>query len=207
MHISDAYTQWAATYDTDHNLTRDLDATMTRQALSGQRYGAALELGCGTGKNTALLANISGRVYALDFSEGMLAQAKAKIKAEHVQFTLADLTQPWPCSTACVELVVCNLVLEHIRDLDFIFEEAGRVLAEGGQFYISELHPFKQYQGKKAVFQRGGAQTEIPAFVHHISDFVASAQKAGFALTKLGEWWHDDDPPDTPRLVTFLFTK
>lgn len=207
MHIRDAYTEWAATYDTDRNLTRDLDATMTRQALGEHRCAAALELGCGTGKNTALLANISGRVYALDFSEGMIAQARVKINAAHVQFTLADLTKTWPCAAESMELVVCNLVLEHIRDLDFIFAEAGRVLADGGQFYISELHPFKQCQGKKAVFQRGGAQTEIPAFVHHISDFAASAQKAGFALTKLGEWWHDDDPPDTPRLVTFLFTK
>jgi malonyl-CoA O-methyltransferase len=207
MHIRDAYTEWAATYDTDRNLTRDLDATMTRQALGGQRYSVALELGCGTGKNTALLAGIAGRVVALDFSEGMLAQARAKIHAGQVQFTLADLTQSWPCAARGVELVVCNLVLEHIRDLDFIFAEARRVLAEGGRFYISELHPFQQYQGKKAVFQRDGAQTEIPAFVHHISDFTGAAGRAGFTLAHLGEWWHDDDPPETPRLVTFLFTK
>ncbi|MBZ0276425.1 MAG: class I SAM-dependent methyltransferase [Anaerolineae bacterium] len=207
MHISDAYTQWSATYDTDRNLTRDLDTMMTRQALDGRRYAVVLELGCGTGKNTALLADIAERVYALDFSEGMLTQARAKINAVHVRFTLADLTQPWPCAAERVELVVCNLVLEHIRDLGFIFAEARRVLADGGQFYLSELHPFKQYQGKKAVFQRDGAQTEIAAFVHHISDFVSAAQGAGFTLANLGEWWHADDPPETPRLVTFLFTK
>ncbi|MCB9450787.1 MAG: class I SAM-dependent methyltransferase [Anaerolineaceae bacterium] len=207
MHISQAYTQWAATYDTDRNLTRDLDATMTRGVLGGRKVATALELGCGTGKNTALLAEIAQQVYALDFSEGMMAQARAKINKAQVAFALADLTQPWPCATGCVELVVCNLVLEHIRDLDFIFAEAWHVLTEGGQFYLSELHPFKQYQGKQAVFERGGEQTPIAAFVHHISDFVAAAQGAGFTLTKLGEWWHDEDPPDTPRLVTFLFTK
>lgn len=207
MSISDAYTDWSATYDTDRNLTRDLDQAVTRQMLAGQHYRAILETGCGTGKNTAFLAEIADRVHALDFSEGMIAQARAKINRANVTFTAADLTQPWPPDDGQVELVACNLVLEHIHDLSHIFSEAARVLADGGGFFISELHPFKQYVGKKAVFQREGGQIEIPAFTHHISAFLDAAQSAGFRLESLREWWHEEDEGLPPRLVTFLFEK
>ena len=203
MTIRDAYTRWSVTYDTDRNLTRDLDQIATQQTLGSHTYATILELGCGTGKNTALLADLGQQVIALDFSEGMIAQARAKLNADNVRFSLADLTRRWPVADHSVDLVVCNLVLEHIENLTFIFAEADRILAQGGQFFISELHPFKQYQGAKATF--GGEQ--IPAFVHHVSEFVNTAQIDGFALTTFREWWHDEDRDKLPRLVSFVFER
>lgn len=205
--VQAAYTQWAATYDTDRNLTRDLDQAITRAVLGGRRYGAILEIGCGTGKNTGLLAQVGERVQALDFSAGMLAQAGAKGFGPTVTFAVADLTQPWPCADASVDLVVCNLVLEHIADLAFVFAEAARVLLPAGQFFACELHPFKQYMGSKATFKRGEERIQPPAFVHHLTDFIDAAARAGFTLTSLREWWHDEDRQTPPRLVSFLFTR
>ena len=155
-----AYTEWAATYDTDRNRTRDLDHTVTRTVLSGRHYRAILEIGCGTGKNTQFLAVIADRVHAIDFSEGMLAQARAKGFDAHVTFSVADLTHPWPCADQSMELIACNLVLEHIADLSFVFAEAARTLAPAGAMFISELHPSKQYLGSKATFQRGQERIE-----------------------------------------------
>src|ERR1700704_5837722 len=97
MNIQQAYTDWSSTYDQDRNLTRDLDEIVTREALANLRCNSILEIGCGTGKNTALLAQIGRRVLALDFSTGMIEQARAKLLLENVEFELADLTQPWPC--------------------------------------------------------------------------------------------------------------
>lgn len=205
--VQAAYTQWAATYDTDRNLTRDLDQSVTRAALAGRRAASVLELGCGTGKNTALLAEIGARVQALDFSEGMLAQARAKVQAPNVTFGAADLTQPWPCADTSVDLVVGNLVLEHIAELDPLFAEAARVLAPGGLLFLAELHPFKQYLGSRAVFDQGQGRVELPAFVHHISDFLGAAARAGLRLLELREWWHPEDQQAPPRLLTLLFVK
>ena len=153
MSIRDAYNTWAATYDTDRNLTRDLDQRVTRQTLSGLRCASILEIGCGTGKNTPFLAQIGEHVHCLDFSEAMLARAQAKSPPANVTFTVADLTRSWPCADQSADLVVCNLVLEHIADLPFIFGEASRCLVEQGHFFVCELHPFKQYEGSKAKFQ------------------------------------------------------
>src|SRR4051794_22295799 len=105
MKIQDAYTQWSTTYDSDHNLTRDLDQLATEHALKGRSFRNVMELGCGTGKNTALLSRISQNILAVDFSPGMLKQAKAKIDSGNVLFVVADLTKPWPCKTESVELV------------------------------------------------------------------------------------------------------
>src|SRR5262245_17895445 len=93
--IQAAYTQWAATYDSDRNLTRDLDQVVTRTILADRHYRSILEIGCGTGKNTQLVARIGDHVHAIDFSEGMLAQARAKGLGANVTFSVADLTQPW----------------------------------------------------------------------------------------------------------------
>src|SRR5687768_3604663 len=97
MTIQDAYTDWSATYDSDRNLTRDLDQHVARQQLAQLRCKSILELGCGTGKNTPLLASIGEHVQALDFSEGMIEKARAKVTAPNVTFDIADITKRWPC--------------------------------------------------------------------------------------------------------------
>jgi ubiquinone/menaquinone biosynthesis C-methylase UbiE len=205
--VQTAYTAWAATYDTDRNLTRDLDHQVTGAVLAGWRHRTILEIGCGTGKNTGLLGTMGEWVLGVDFTKEMLAQAQSKQAGPTVAFARADLTRPWPCADASVHLVACNLVLEHIADLDFVFAEAARVLAPGGSFFVSELHPFKQYLGSKATFQRDETRVEIPAFVHHVSDFLDAAARADLALTRFNEWWHEEDAGRPPRLVSFLFSK
>ena len=207
MDIQDAYTSWSTSYDLDRNLTRDLDRAVTTDTFTSLRYHTILEVGCGTGKNTTLLAQIGGRVCALDFSAGMLKHAKGKVQNDHVVFAVADLTKPWPCKTESVDLIVCNLVLEHIQDLSIIFSEAYRTLAPGGQFFISELHPFRQYQGTRANFQRQHETIEIEAFVHHLSDFTEAAAQNGLSLQSFKERWHEADENKLPRLIVLMFAK
>lgn len=207
MSIQKAYNEWSETYDTDENLTRDLDQKVTREALANLQFDSILEIGCGTGKNTAFLVQVGAQVHALDFSEGMIEKAREKVKAENVNFSVADLTQTWPCEGQSYDLIVCNLVLEHIKDLSFIFSEAFRVLEEKGRFLINELHPFRQYEGKKARFDRGEGVIEIPAFVHHISDFLNAASTNELRLVKLYEGWHEQDQGKPPRIISFLFER
>ena len=207
MNIQQAYTDWSATYDFDRNLTRDLDEVATRETLATLRCNSILEIGCGTGKNTALLAQMGRHVSAIDFSLGMIEKAREKLSAENVTFAVADITGPWPGKDHSFDLVVCNLVLEHIADLSHIFAETFRVLMDGGRFFVSELHPFRQYQGTQANFQRNQEKIQIPAFAHHISDFIEAGAANGLAFTAMKEWWHPADQNKPPRLVSFVFQK
>lgn len=207
MSIQKAYDNWSATYDTDENLTRDLDQEVTRELLAGLHFDSILEIGCGTGKNTSFLVHIGTKVHAVDFSQGMIEKAREKVGPENVRFSMMDITQKWEFEDRSFDLIVCNLVLEHIEDLSFVFSEASRTLKEQGRFFIHELHPFKQYEGKKARFYGEKGATEIQAFVHHISDFLDAATKNRLRLVKLSEWWHEEDQNKPPRLVSFTFEK
>jgi ubiquinone/menaquinone biosynthesis C-methylase UbiE len=207
MEIKSAYNHWSSSYDEDVNLTRDLDFEVMIKTFKSTKLNSILEIGCGTGKNTELLSRIARKVYAFDFSLEMISKAKEKIKSENVFFAVADMTKRWQTQDELFNLITCNLVLEHIENINFIFSEAYRSLVVNGKFYISELHPFRQYEGTKANFERDGIKTEIQAFVHHISDFLNTANKNGFKLLELKELWHERDQNKPPRLVTFMFEK
>lgn len=109
MSIQKAYNDWSETYDTDENLTRDLDQKVTRETLTNLHFTSILEIGCGTGKNTAFLAQIGESVHAADFSQGMVEKAKEKVRAENVRFSMMDITQRWNFENQSFDLIVCNL--------------------------------------------------------------------------------------------------
>ena len=67
MSIQNAYNEWSGIYDSNENLTRDLDQKLIREALANQHFNSILEIGCGTGKNTSFLVQIGTSVHALDF--------------------------------------------------------------------------------------------------------------------------------------------
>lgn len=205
MNTEDAYNDWADTYDTVNNKTRDLEAIALREVLGDTVYETILEIGCGTGKNSAWLAGRCNLLTAVDFSAKMLRIARTKINSENVDFRQADITESWSFNKT--DLITCSLVLEHIENLSFIFQQAARVLGAGGRFYVCELHPYKQLQGSRARFEKDGNVVELEYFVHHISAYFGAAQQHGLACRNLQEWFDDEDKSTLPRLVSFLFEK
>lgn len=209
MSVRDAYDRWSASYDTQRNLTRDTDAHAVRQLLAGARVRFAVEAGCGTGKNTPFYASLAERLLALDFSDAMLARARARATAPHVEFRRHDLAEPWPVAPGTADLVAFNLVLEHFDALDGVLASAAAASRPGATLLISELHPMRQALGSQARFTSGdGGEERVAAFLHHASDFVGTAERAGFALGGLDEWWHESESREVPpRLLTLRFAR
>ncbi len=206
--VARAYDRWAVSYDAERNATRDLDAAVMRRAPLAIAGRDVLELGCGTGKNTAWLAERARAVVALDFSAGMLARARDRVAAAHVWFIRHDVREPWPVPDAAVDVVVGNLILEHVEDLAPVYREAGRVLRPGGQLFLCELHPYRQWLGGQARFTDAatGETVRVTAHVHTVEEYVNSGLASGLALRHLGEWLETGAPPDAPpRLLSILF--
>jgi len=127
MDIQNAYNEWSEIYDTNENRTRDLDQKVTRDTLTGQRFNSILELGCGTGKNTAFLIQVGRQVHALDFAQGMIEKAKEKVKAENIRFSVTDLTQRWPCEENAYDLITHHLQSgsrTHQRSFSYLFRSS-----------------------------------------------------------------------------------
>lgn len=207
MSIAKAYNSWAQQYDSNENKTRDLDRQSTIDTLSRYSFNTVLELGCGTGKNTAWLLNKASRIIGLDFSSQMLKHAREKIQDERVLFQQADLKQPWPVETEFADLVTSSLTLEHIEHLDHIFAQAHRALSEKGLFFISELHPFRQYLGSQAKFESTQGTIKLEVYLHHLTDYTQSAQQHGFQIVEVKEWFDADNEAKPPRLISFVFRK
>ena len=207
MSIEKAYNIWASQYDSNLNLTRDLDKKCTIETLKNLDFKNVLELGCGTGKNTEWLLNKAERIIGLDFSQEMLHKAKAKIFDKRVIFKKADLTKYWEIENNFVDLITASLTLEHIKNLGHIFSQANLKLKKNGLFFISELHPFKQYSGSKASYETENGIKELEVYIHDISEYIDTAKNNGFQLIELKEWFNESSENEIPRLISFVFKK
>jgi len=205
MKVKESYNQWASTYDSDENKTRDLDKQVSQKTLRKYNFKTALELGCGTGKNTKWLQAHCQQLTGVDFSNEMIEIAIEKVKDPRVKFIQADITTNWDFIDTKVDLITCNLILEHIEDINFIFQQAASKLNPNGIFFISEYHPFKQYLGKQARFEKDGETIQIPSFVHHTSEFLKAGDDNGFRLLELKEWMDLDGDSELPRILSLVF--
>ena len=204
MNVKQAYDSWSQQYDSNINKTRDLEALALKKTVHDIQFETCLEIGCGTGKNTAWLLTKATSITAVDLSEDMLAKAKEKIKSSKVNFIQADILQDWNFATGKYDLVSFSLVLEHIQNLQHIFEKVSKIIAPDGYVYIGELHPFKQYTGTKARFTTSGGEQAVTCFNHNLTDFTGAAKLAGFEITGINEFFDEDDRTTIPRIIALL---
>lgn len=207
--IAAAYNDWAETYDTDQNRTRDLAAETLRQANLNLDGRKVIEVGCGTGRNTVWLAERAADIVALDFSEAMLDRARARVK-DPLRFVQHDVRATWPLADSSADVVIAMLILEHVEHVEAVFREAARVLPSGGQFFLCELHPMRQLAGGRAQFSNAktGERKLITAFLHDVSDYVNAGLSSGFELQHLGELRDAGAPANSqPRLLSLLFRR
>jgi ubiquinone/menaquinone biosynthesis C-methylase UbiE len=205
MSVQKAYDNWSKQYDININKTRDLEALALQQTLAHITYNSCLEIGCGTGKNTAWLLASAKSITAIDLSTEMLAKAKQKINSPFVNFIQADILQDWNFADKKYDLVSFSLVLEHIESLEPVFNKISKIIAAGGYVYIGELHPFKQYSGSKARFNTDEGEQVVSCFNHHLSDFTQAAKNNGFEIININEYFDEDDRSILPRILSILF--
>jgi ubiquinone/menaquinone biosynthesis C-methylase UbiE len=192
--VRDGYDRWAAVYDHDANPLQGLEGPAVRAAAGEVRGLAALDLGCGTGRHALWLAGEGAAVTAVDFSEGMLAEARRKPGAGAVRFLAHDLHRPLPLGEKQFDLVVSGLVLEHLRELGPFFAEAHRVLKPGGRAVVSAMHPAMFLRGTQARFtDPASGELVVPGSVNHsVGAMVTAAARAGFRLDDAAEFAPDD---------------
>ena len=187
--IRSGYDRWSEVYDHDRNPLVALEEPVVRAALGAVSGLQVLDLGCGTGRPALWLAGAGAAVTAVDFSEGMLNEARRKHGASKVRFVVHDLHHPLPFEVAAFDRVVSGLVLEHLSDLSFVFGEARRVLKPGGRAVISAMHPAMQLRGVEARFTdpTTGEKVQPGSLAHTLGEFVMAAVRAGFWLEAITE--------------------
>ncbi|MEA2291696.1 MAG: hypothetical protein QOF17_716 [Solirubrobacteraceae bacterium] len=98
-----------------------------------------LDLGCGEGRLSRVLAAAGHRVVGVEASEALAAAARAA--APEIPVHVADAAA-LPLADGEADLVVASMVLMNLDDLDGAMREVARVLAPGGRLCASLVHPF-----------------------------------------------------------------
>lgn len=188
-YVRAGYDRWARVYDHDANPLIGLEDPAVREAAGEVRGLAVLDLGCGTGRHAQWMAAEGAIVTAVDFSRGMLAEARRKPGSERVRFLACDLRQRLPFADGAFQLVVSALVLEHVPDLDGFFGDARRVLRADGRAVISAMHPAMFLRGVQARFTdpESGEIVRPGSVPHQVEDFVVAARRAGFGVESVAE--------------------
>ena len=142
----------------DYDKTRaaiGVDTILGSLARTGVPLGdqTVLEAGCGTGNYLEALCSHLGCLAGIDFSESMLAQARAKL-SEDVELTCGSILD-MPYEDEQFDGITCNQVIHHLEEgplasdnpadwkpcefpnVTRFFQEAYRVLRPGGAFVIN----------------------------------------------------------------------
>jgi len=99
---------------------------------------AVLDIGSGTGVLLPFLLEAigpNGKVFALDFAEMMLSQARRKLGSENVSFLLAEVDDIPLLSRNC-DAVVCYSSFPHFPDKPQALSEMHRVMRTGSRLHV-----------------------------------------------------------------------
>jgi malonyl-CoA O-methyltransferase len=189
LSTKEGYDRWAEIYDGDDNPLVALEEPWVGKLLGDVSGLEVADIGCGTGRHALRLAAAGAIVQALDFSEGMLARARAKAGGMSIVFQTHDLARPLPFAGRSFDRVVCGLVIDHIADLGGLFREMHRICRPSGFVVVSVMHPAMMLRGVQARFRdpTSGREIRPASCCHQLSDYIMAATQVGFGFEHLSE--------------------
>ncbi|MEJ7781242.1 MAG: class I SAM-dependent methyltransferase [Solirubrobacteraceae bacterium] len=115
---------------------RDLDAVLAAVGARVEPHEVVVDLGCGVGRLTRVLAGRARGVRAIDVSSEMLSRAgELNVHLANVEWILGDGLSLDGIGDESVDAVISHVVFQHIPDptvtLGYV-AEIGRVLRPGG---------------------------------------------------------------------------
>ncbi|HEX2085064.1 MAG TPA: class I SAM-dependent methyltransferase [Solirubrobacteraceae bacterium] len=143
---------------------RDLDTLLSTLGITVRQDDVVLDLGCGVGRLTRVLARRAAHVIALDVSPEMLRRAQdLNDTLNNVTWLLGDGESLTGVEDASLDGAVSHVVFQHIPDakvtLGYV-EELGRVL-EPGAWAAFGLSTDPRVHEPPAPEQRGTSRREL----------------------------------------------
>jgi ubiquinone/menaquinone biosynthesis C-methylase UbiE len=187
--VVDGYNIWASTYDHCPNPLVALEERTTLELVGTVMRQHVLDLGCGTGRYSVLLAKCGAKVIGIDPSAQMLEQAKRKVTPRcHFELchgTLEGTSFP----DEHFDLVLSALTFSHIPELESVFAESARILKRGGFMVISDIHPYWAVSGHDYTefFDETGQEYRIPQYPHLVEDYWNLFRKFEMRLEEIRE--------------------
>jgi ubiquinone/menaquinone biosynthesis C-methylase UbiE len=178
---------------------RDLDHVLGGLGAQIVRGDTVVDVGCGVGRLTRVIAGRAARVYAIDVSAEMLAQARDhNAQLDNVEWVHGDGTTLRPIPDAVANAVISHVVFQHVPDPRVTYgyvAEMGRVLRPGGwaAFQVSNdpsIHRATQSLGQrvKAAVGRAPRGQDDPKWLGSavdLDELRATAARAGMEAERI----------------------
>ena len=176
--------------------------------LLGGKGSSALDVGCGAGTFTWLLAPLFQRLTGLDVKERQIAEARetAKTKGLDIDFRVGS-AEAMPFPDASFDVVVFSNSLHHIPGMDRALAEAARVVKPGGLVYAMEPVPAGNFfAATRLVNDETEIRTEAWRALSDAAGLAAVAERlyrARRAYNNVEEWRDDQIARDPKRGALF----
>lgn len=169
--IRQRFSRAAGTYDAHAEVQKDLAARLFRELPEdsgverSEGVRRILEIGCGTGRFTALLAGRypEARIIALDFAEGMARLAQKRLADKgNVSVLCEDGERFLAACSGHFELICANSTLQWFDDLGAALARIGRLLSAQGCFAGVLFGPRTFSELAQGLSQVFGQEVRLP---------------------------------------------
>jgi SAM-dependent methyltransferase len=150
-------------------VNRKIETLLAGIARSGRATQCLLDVGCWDGASTLKRGDALGAARLLGIEVFESAASKATSRGIDVaQLDLETERLPWPDGS--VDVVVCNQVLEHLKNIWLPMGEVHRLLRPGGYALLSV--PNLASLHNRALLALGRQPTSIRTFGPHVRGFT-----------------------------------
>ncbi|EKD24667.1 MAG: methyltransferase type 11 [uncultured bacterium (gcode 4)] len=137
-----------------------------------------IDLGAGDGRMHKFLAPLKPERYvACDIADKLLKRhpLRGGQAGKNIEKVVCDLEDTLPFADESFDLITSFFVLEHIEDVEHLFDEAYRILKKDGSFIIGHF-----IQRREFIWKKDKDQFRIKFFNHRIQDLEKILKKSFF---------------------------
>ena len=149
--VGEAYNDHPLPIGHQQTISQPYIVALMTQALQLTGKEKTLEIGTGSGYQTAVLARLAGRVCTLERLEQLSASAQRtleKLGIDNVEFAVGDGSCGWPEGGLFNRIIVTAAVPRFPEPLLAQLAEAGRIVAPIGGGNVQQLVAAEKYRGK-----------------------------------------------------------
>lgn len=148
---------------------------LVRRASAGLSPGRALDVGCGSGGNSAVLRDLGWQVCGIDASEASTEASRSRGLA-----VVRGDARSLPFHDEAFDLLISTDAWEHVDDDEVVAAEAFRVLRPGGTLLVAVPAGMDLWSGHDVALGHY-RRYERP-------QLVSLVQRAGFAVDEVCGW-------------------
>lgn len=173
--------------------------------LGSIRGKTILDLACGQGYLSRILARKGAKVIGVDLSEKMLEIARSSEKSEPlgVKYIQCNSSKMSEINDESMDGIVSTFGFHDIKEIDATIEECGRILKNGGKLVFAIPHPFtyakrvqdeegyylqiRNYMSIKEISHPKYKDTEVVAYHRPLSYYFEKLFSVGMRMIAFRE--------------------